>query len=540
MAMNLKQRLERWYYRATPFYLSRKDWIAGVLLTLFFFSLYLFTCSHGPNIAGDSPELIGASYSLGVPHPPGYPLYTMLGYLFTHLPLGSIAFRANLSSVVYHSLCLFLFFVIAVKISRNRAAAAISTVALGLSPLFWFYSLLAEVFPLNDLFIVLLLLVALRTRDKWLEGEGEKSLRSFVILAFFCGLSLCNHHTILLLFPALALFVLYPLLDCIKRPRYLLASAASFVLGLLPYVYLPVRASSQPYINFQDPSTLKNFINVLTRQYYGTSRLWKGPAAEHRLDLVFEFLKTLGKQVHFWGFALGILGFIYLARKRKGDFYPLFTALLFSGILFPLMANVKINSVFQVATLERFFLMPLLISSLFTACGAAAILEWLGRKVSLLKVREDIARGLLWVLPLVLALPFLLPATTTVEKVSLNYDPLGNSYLQNLMDSVEEGSVVLLQGDMHIHLMEYYKTCVEPAKKIYILMEPFLPNDWYVETIRKWYPDLDYPHPAAVYHTKQTTVTEFKANFVRYLVEHNPQVPAFYINITPRYLKKDY
>ncbi len=540
MWADLKERLHRYYHQASPYHLSRKDKAVGIALTFFFFFLYLYTCSHGPNMAGDSAELIGASYSLGIVHPPGYPLYTILGYLFTRIPVGSIAFRANFSSVVYHSITLLLFYVIAVKMTRHRAASAIATAALGFSPLFWFYSLIAEVFPLNDLFVVLLLYAALRTRDKWLEGKVRDSMRSLAALAFLCGLSLCNHHTIVLLFPALVLFVLYPILQALKRPRYLLASIAAFLLGLLPYLYLPLRASSGPYINFQNPSSLSNFVKVITRQYYGTSRLWKGPAADHRLDLVFDFIKTLGNQVHIAGIALGILGIFYLARKRSGDFWPLFTALVLAGIVFPLMANVKITSTFLIGTIERFYLSPLILYAFFIAGGVAAASGWLRDKISLLDVRKDVVNAVLWVLLLLLALPFLLPTTATADKVSLNYDQVGEAHIENLVASVEEGSVVFLGGDIHIQLMEYYETCVEHEKKIYFLIEPFLANDWYADTVRTWYPDLDFPSPGSLYFDYRDTLQDIKALYVDYLIEHNPQVSGFYLNVKPRYLQKKY
>ena len=48
----------------------------------------------------DGAELITASYRLGIPHPPGYPTYAMVGWLFSHLPIGAIAWRYSLLSAV--------------------------------------------------------------------------------------------------------------------------------------------------------------------------------------------------------------------------------------------------------------------------------------------------------------------------------------------------------------------------------------------------------------------------------------------------------
>jgi len=64
--------------------------------------LALFALTLGPTVtAEDSGELIAAAWHFGIPHPPGYPLWTILCGVFVHLvPLGSVALRANLFSAV--------------------------------------------------------------------------------------------------------------------------------------------------------------------------------------------------------------------------------------------------------------------------------------------------------------------------------------------------------------------------------------------------------------------------------------------------------
>ncbi len=533
-------RFDAWYRSAEPHRLTWKEFVSAVFIGGFFFFLYLYTCSHGPNITGDSPELIGASYSLGVPHPPGYPLYVLLGRLFTLLPVGSIAFRVNLSSVVYHSLALFFFFLVAFKVSGSRPAAAVATAALGISPLYWYHSLFAEVFPLNDLFAVVVLFTAIVVRDRWQEGRESGALRLAVLLAFLCGLSLCNHHSMVLLFPTLAIFALYPLLSSPKRWRYLSASAAAFLLGLLPYIYLPISASSRPYINFQDPSSLSGLFRVITRQYYGTTRLWIGPEAYHRLDVFFHFTKTLGSQLGLFGTALGLFGMFQLSRKRSSDFTPLFTGFLLTGLLFTLMANVRIISSSQISTLRRFYLLPFIFFFLFTAPAVGAVIGWAREKVSRLEPRLVTANAVSLTVALLLALPFLLPARMTSEEVSLRYDPLGQKYIENLLASVEEGSVVILQGDVPIHLSEYYKTCHEETKKVYFLEEPFLIFDWYAKTVKEWYPELDYPDPRKLPISRSDSTDTIRYLCIKHIIEHNPQVPGFYINYDPLYLMDRY
>src|SRR3989339_495261 len=58
--------------------------------------LYMLTLATTITATGDSSEMVVSPYVLGVAHPPGYPLYTMLGNLFTYIPLFNIAYRVNI------------------------------------------------------------------------------------------------------------------------------------------------------------------------------------------------------------------------------------------------------------------------------------------------------------------------------------------------------------------------------------------------------------------------------------------------------------
>lgn len=521
--------LEKYNNSTAPYRLTRADRLAGLAISLFFFLLYLYTCSHHPNMAGDSAEMVGVSYSLGIAHPPGYPLYTLLGFLFTRLPFGSIAFRVNLSSVVYHSLTLYFFYACSLKITRNRAASSIATVAVGFTPLFWFYSLIAEVFPLNDLLVMLLIFTAIRTRERWQEGNPAGAMRFVILLAFLCGISLCNHHTVVLAFPMILLFILRPLVEVLKRPRYVLLCLLALLAGLSPYIYLPLSASRGPYMNFGDPSSLRGFLDVITRRHYGTSRLWLGPEAVNRLDLVLDFVKTLGNQVHVMGFLLGAIGMIHAARKRLGDFLPLLFGLILSGVVFPYMANVKISSIFQISTVERFYLLPTIIFAFFIAEGSAGLLGLCGQALRGAEIRADLKAMLLLVLVLLLALPFLIPARATATDVNLREDALGEAYVHDLMASVEEGSVIFVIGDIAIQLAEYKQVSGEAEKKAVYIVQPFLFSPWYAETVEKWYPDLKYPRLEELLSQGYTRFGTFRAGIIDYIVRNNPQIPSFHL-----------
>src|SRR5204863_4636431 len=140
---------------------NSKTWIGAVAVATAAGILYFLTAARDI-VVGDSPELITAAVTLGVAHAPGYPLFTMLGHLFSLLPIGQIPFRLNLLSVVCDALTAGVIYLTAARLTKSQLAAAIAALLLAVNSIFWEWSLAAEVFPLNNLFaaILILLLVA--------------------------------------------------------------------------------------------------------------------------------------------------------------------------------------------------------------------------------------------------------------------------------------------------------------------------------------------------------------------------------------------
>src|SRR5262249_27202437 len=124
--------------------------ILGALVTAAAAGLYWRSCPRDI-VLGDTPEFITAALTLGVPHPSGYPLVVMLVHLFSWLLLGPLPFRVNLLSVVCGAATVGVVYFTAFRLTGRRAAAAVAALVLASSPLFWEWSLVAEVFPLNNL-----------------------------------------------------------------------------------------------------------------------------------------------------------------------------------------------------------------------------------------------------------------------------------------------------------------------------------------------------------------------------------------------------
>ena len=157
---------------------------------------------------GDSGELIAAAYVLGVAHPPGYPLYMMLGHLAMLFPGGSPALRMNMLSGILDAVAVAVVFLVVYRLVAERReptetrdpapliAGAVGALLLAFSSLFWAYSVVAEVFALNNLFAAALLLLGV----EWCRRPDR--VRLLWLFMLLLGLALTNQQTIVLLGPA--------------------------------------------------------------------------------------------------------------------------------------------------------------------------------------------------------------------------------------------------------------------------------------------------------------------------------------------------
>ncbi|HPO11875.1 MAG TPA: DUF2723 domain-containing protein [Candidatus Hydrogenedentes bacterium] len=282
-------------------------------------ALIVYLLTLGPTITGeDSGELVTAAWSLGIPHPPGYPVWCLLGHLFTQLPWGSVAWRVNLLSAVCGAGTVFLTALLIIHLTRNRWAALAGALAFGYSWEFWEQSVIAEVYTLNALFIAACVFLLWRWhasgRDRWLYG-----------FALAYGVSLGNHNTMMVLGPVFALFILGVDLPHIRWKTYagLLAVAS---LGGLVYLYLPMRSSANPVMDWGNPETFQNFIDHVRRKQY-LFMMTENPRSLAR------FLRQLQVMGTFWiqQFTpvislLGAAGLLVLLWRRAG--YGVFLLLL--------------------------------------------------------------------------------------------------------------------------------------------------------------------------------------------------------------------
>jgi tetratricopeptide (TPR) repeat protein len=262
----------------------------------------------------DSGQIITAAARLGVSHPSGYPLATLVGQAFTLAPWGRMAWRVNLASAATAAACcLVLFFLLRrlfleIKAEARVAAAASAAgaaVAFGLSRTFWSQAVVAEAYAVNALALAVVLYAAFNF------ARGADA-RFGYLAAFASGLALAAHTSSAIVTLPAAVYLLWRFRR-LPSPRALGLALALVLLGFMVYLYLPLRAVQGPAINWGDPRTLVRAYAHITRRMYG------GPDVV-RLQFLPHHLYELGKFV--WRdfvppAAFAMAAGLFLALKRR-------------------------------------------------------------------------------------------------------------------------------------------------------------------------------------------------------------------------------
>lgn len=340
------------------FVLSHKPRWFALGLGAIVFILYLITLGDHVGRA-DTFEFQVVMPQLGIAHPTGYPLFIMIGKLFSLLPFGSMAFRVNLLSAICAAGAVMLIYRAIVSLTSDRRAAAIGALILAASPVFWSQAVVVEVYALNALFVTIVLFSLLRlfsrnahsglpnpphsagfdnpARANDLEPKIQNPKPKICLLAFVFGLALTHHLTTVILIPAIASALL---LAKPKLPiKSWLIAIGLFLLGLTPWLYIVLR---WPGLHDGAAMTINEWAGWIFGQRFGGAlnlSLWNDPT---RWSIITRItLEQFGPI----GSILAALGLIVLIRESWR--IALITFAIFAGYFFyGLVYNVPDVAVF--------------------------------------------------------------------------------------------------------------------------------------------------------------------------------------------------
>ncbi len=422
----------------------------------------------------DSGELATVAATLGIAHPTGYPLFTLVGHLVTLLPLGAEPVqRLNVMTAVFCAAGVTIFTGLvhllltktAPKESDRRVALSASGSAgllLAFSETYWSQATSVEVYALHVLLIISVLLVFLRANEAHAESL-------WLLFAFLLGLSFTNHMTTILLAPAF-LFYYFSQQGRARRSWMQIARMSpAFLLGLSVYLYLPVRASESPVMDWGRPVTLERFLWHWSGKQY---RTWIFSSMEAAGKQFSYFLSTFPSEFVYLGGILAVIGIVRLWKSDRKLF--IFTVLLF-------LTSVGYSINYDIHDIDSYFLLAYITTALWAGWGAYAVIDGVS------------ARGLLRrSAPVLLpALCALLPIFVLYPRQNERQNYLVEDYTRNMFASLDSNAVVLsYQWDYWVSASYYDQLVRGERKDVTVIDKELLRRSWYFNQLAVRYPWL--------------------------------------------------
>jgi hypothetical protein len=471
-----------------------------LLQLVFLGSFAIYTATLNPSLfRNDSPETITACVTLGVSHPPSYPLHTLLGRLFSFIPVGNPAMNLNFFSALLGAFRVFLFALNlwillsaaaqrGANVKTNRfplvAACLVGSLSFAFSKSYWSAALAAKggIYILQillELGFLFFLQLWIRTRKRQNQFLTEKPL---YLSSFIFSLGLTNHWpTQMLLIPAIVLTTFaYLYADGFNAPKNfslkpILVGFTILFISTSLYLYLPLRSHLYPRLNFGAPFTLHRFIDSLLRIDYS------------KTETLASFIPTALSTIQEKSF--------YISNHFIGEFNPAFLLLSIVGVFSLLRRGREYDLVFQLLVLSATLIAGLLylqvipieywhlddhllttnwVTALLASCGAYSLItfchnhaaRWRGRRVFILG-------GLIFIC--------LMPIFALLHNLSTNdqrKEFLFHGYGTALLKSMDKNALYFAESDYDYFSLLYLTEVEHKRDDTSLFLTPFLSKDY--------------------------------------------------------------
>jgi hypothetical protein len=552
----------------------RPSYRAALVVSLVTLVLYLVTLA--PSTAmWDTSEYIAAAYTLGLPHPPGNPLFVIVGRVFSILPIASsVAVRINILAAICSAASAGMWFLVTERVlvgwfplRWQRILGGVVAAAIGATAFtVWNQSVVNEkVYTVSLAGLAIISWLMIRWSD---EPDGRKADRILVLVAYLLSLGYSNHMAGMLAAPAVGLAVVIRRPRTIFRWKLLLACAGVLVLGLTPFATQPIRAAYFPAINEGEPTachtklelsctfskgTLDAFQYNFNRGQYGKPDLsdrqasfvdqvglwwlyfkWQWVRDAHGDHVFAQALLAAAFLV------LGLFGgWVHYQRDRRSFWY--FGSLMFTMTLlliyylnFKLGASQDPNSQapHEVRDRDYFFIWSFSAWGVWAALGLLFVWESLaamfgtenvkvGKEVVAAPKRES------WMYASPVLLIAAIPLFTNWHWASRAGHRDTRDFASDILNSVEPYGVLVTVGDNDTFPLWYAQEVEGIRRDVIVANTSLLNTDWYVrQIIRRPIYEYDAAKGPSIYRGK--TWAKPTTSPIHMSMSDADSVPAYY------------
>ncbi|HZW40464.1 MAG TPA: DUF2723 domain-containing protein [Ignavibacteriaceae bacterium] len=464
------------------------------LTALIVFIIYMFTLAPSV-IQIDAGELATVQYTLGIAHPTGYPLFTILGFIFLHIPFGiSTITQANLLAAIYcaaaSGVFAYTFRIIldntifikqtVQKIKRDKIKkakkdfevrqnqnvvdesnhynfilASLAAFALAFSRTFWFQSTSIEVYSLHLLLLSLIILSLIKI---FYDVETERYLtKNTIFFAAALALGFTNHMTTLLVIPA-ATYIYFLKFkfnkNSIIRIGYMLLIFIPILIIL--YAYLPLRASAHPMVNWGNPIDMERILRHISGKQYQVWIFSSTEAAKKQLAYFFNILPG-EYTVSFLFIIIGLFTSFLKARKL----FIFFIILFISTVLYSI--NYDINDI------DSYFLLAFVSLGFFVLFGIKSLIQLF--KQNNINYTTSLS---------IVAIIIVIQSYINFNKVDQSGIYVYEDYTKEILTSVPKNSIILSYLWDYFVSPSYYFQNVEGLRKdVNVIDKELLRRSWY-------------------------------------------------------------
>lgn len=481
----------------------------------FFIPLLFYLKGLAPSVTlEDSGEFITAAYHFGIPHPPGYPPYILLSGLFLKLPflVGSPAWKMNLfSALTFASSGIFVFLSYAnfmkslteedLNFSDLIFGVTAALLAL-LAPHVFRQAIITEVYGLHSL--IWSACIFILTSILYEQAKSNLAYTSMLFFLFALGLTV-HPLMISLLLLCLSLYS-YLFKDLFKKKKNLILIGLSTLAGLLPLLYLPIRAKTNPAINWGEIINFDNFLSHIFREQYA-------PKFFRDTDILIEQVRQqviyLFEQFNFVLIFIGLIGLtLIFLSKYKNWFYFFLFALICTGPVTAFLTNFNLDLTSQIDYEETsslnsvFYLVHYQIWGILIVFGIRQILGYFNNKIF---IKCCSAVVLLYSLSLgyrtllnedkskdrfaeqnLHNLEVLFNSLKTKDTQNSNNNPS----IDHSRDNSQPIGIVITNWDPFSFPMIYFQNVEMRAKNIIVIDVEMLKAPWYIHQLQQWYPSF--------------------------------------------------